>query len=302
MTENKSALRRAADKMFGGIRMTWVKVILFALASAVVTAGVLVIPVFSGTSFYEIGVSFEAWILFAILIMVNCEKPMESAVKTFVFFLISQPLIYLLQVPFYEGGFQIFQYYRHWFFITLATFPAAFVGWYLKKRNWLSLLILSPMLVMLTFLGCGYAKQAIYSFPNHLISALFCFGQIVLYVFVFFDDLKKRLAGLAVPVVLIIGVLLFSDQVQTGLGWPLSDEITSLSPQATVELEDESFGSAVLTDFDDPYVQIIVRRYGETTMRIADQGKTYRYHLESKMEDGHNQVHIKFEGVEDETK
>ena len=302
MENNRSFIRRSTDKLFGGIRMTWPKVLIFAVASAILTAAVLIIPIFLNTSIIEIGVSYEAWILFAIIIMVNCDKPIESAVKTFVFFLISQPLIYLLQVPFYEFGFEIMNYYRFWIFPTLLTFPMAFVGWYLKKRSWLSLLILSPMIVLLSLIGAGYAQKAILNFPNHLLAALFCFGQILLYLYVFFDDIKKRLVGLAIPVVVIIVVLLFTPVVDTGLGWPLSDEIKTLSHEATAELDDTSFGSAQITDFDDPYIDIRVKKYGETKLRITDQDKTYVYQLECKMEDGVNRVLIEYEGTENETK
>ena len=241
MEKSKSPFRKLTDKLFGGIGMTWPKVIIFAVVSAVVTAGILLCPPLIDTSFQEIGVSYEAWILFAIIIMVNCQKPLESALKTFVFFLISQPLIYLIQAPFYEGGLGIFMYYRFWFFMTLLTFPMAFVGWYLKKRNWLSLLILAPMLAGLAIFGLGYAKRAVFCFPDHIIAALFCFGQIVLYLYAFFDDIKMRLVGLAVPVLLIVGILLFSDQVDTGLGMPL-DELPKLSSSATGSLRHRRAG------------------------------------------------------------
>ncbi|MBQ9469156.1 MAG: hypothetical protein IJU52_09140 [Clostridia bacterium] len=51
------------------------------------------------------------------------------------FFLISQPLIYLFQVPFSWMGRGIFRYCSYWFFWTLGTFPMAFVGWYIKERT-----------------------------------------------------------------------------------------------------------------------------------------------------------------------
>ena len=99
MTDKKqSLLRRCTDKLFGGIDMKWWKVIVLAVASAVITFIFLVVPIFENTSFYNMGVTFEAWILLAVFIMANCKKPLESALKTFVFFLISQPLIYLFQV------------------------------------------------------------------------------------------------------------------------------------------------------------------------------------------------------------
>lgn len=77
----------------------------------------------------------EAWIFFAVIIMANCKKPLESALKTFVFFLISQPLIYLFQVPFSWMGCELFKFYFYWFKVTLCTFPGAFIGWFITKRK-----------------------------------------------------------------------------------------------------------------------------------------------------------------------
>lgn len=50
------------------------------------------------------GETLEAWVFFAVIIIANAKSSLDSALKTFVFFLISQPLIYLLQVPFTWQG------------------------------------------------------------------------------------------------------------------------------------------------------------------------------------------------------
>ncbi|MBQ5687389.1 MAG: hypothetical protein IIV23_06755, partial [Ruminococcus sp.] len=160
-TENKNIFRRVTDKVYGGLPMGWPVVILYAVGTALLTTAFLLIPIFENTSFYRVGVTLEAWVFFAVIIMANCKKPLESALKTFVFFLISQPLIYLLQVPFSQMGWGLFMYYRYWFMWTLLTFPMAFVGWYIKKRNWLSLLILLPVVGFLpnaTKALIGYRK------------------------------------------------------------------------------------------------------------------------------------------------
>ena len=133
--EKRSALRRFTDKLYGGINLTWSGVILYAVGAAVLTTVFLVLPIFQGTSFARMGETLEAWVFFAVIIIANAKSPLDSALKTFVFFLISQPLIYLLQVPFTWQGWGIFQYYKHWFILTLCTFPAAYIGWYIKKKN-----------------------------------------------------------------------------------------------------------------------------------------------------------------------
>lgn len=60
-------------------------------------------------------------------------QPLICAAKVFVFFLISQPLIYLFQVPFSQDGRGLFRYYPFWFKWTIATIPMAFIGWYIKR-------------------------------------------------------------------------------------------------------------------------------------------------------------------------
>ena len=286
-----SKVRRITDKLFGGIEMSWWKVIVFAVVSAVVTAVFLIVPAFMNTSFYEMGVSYEAWVLFAIIIMTNCKKLLESALKTFVFFLISQPLIYLIQVPFAELGWQLFMYYRFWFILTLLTFPAAFVGWYLKKRTWLSLLILSPMIILLSGFGFGYAKMTVESFPSHLIGALFCFGQIVLYLYAFFDDWKKRLVGALVAVAVIAVLLITIPQVNMDVGMPLPDDV-KLSDSAVAELEDSSFGEVQITDAKEGYVNIKAKKYASTVMTITDGDKTYRYDVTAYSRDGNSYLDV----------
>ena len=179
--EKNGFLRR----LFGGVNMTWPVVLLYAVGTALVTGLFLILPIFKNTSFQRVGETLEAWILFAIILMANCKTPLESAQKTFVFFLVSQPLIYLLQVPFSWQGWGLFQYYPHWFMLTLLTFPAAYVGWYITKRNWVSLVILLPVLCFLAYTGFGGIQDAMARFPHHLLVAVFCFGQIVVYVLAF---------------------------------------------------------------------------------------------------------------------
>ncbi|MEK5186196.1 hypothetical protein [Solibacillus sp. FSL W7-1324] len=87
-------------KYFGQFTMTWPRVIFFALFTAVYTALINQVSLLKDTSFQDIAIYVDWWILFAVFIIVNCEKWWEAALKCFVFFLVSQPLIYLIEVPF----------------------------------------------------------------------------------------------------------------------------------------------------------------------------------------------------------
>ncbi|MCR5543318.1 MAG: hypothetical protein K6F55_04140 [Eubacterium sp.] len=190
----KNFLRRFTDKLFGGLDISWMMLIIYAMGTAILTALFLIIPGLENTSFERMGVYPEAWIFFAVIIMANCKKPLESALKTFVFFLISQPLIYLFQVPFSWMGWELFKFYFFWFKVTLCTFPGAFIGWFITKRNWLSVLILLPVIAFLLFTTYQCAIICITAFPRLLLATLFCILQVVLYVYAFFPWYKRKKA------------------------------------------------------------------------------------------------------------
>ena len=102
-------------KLFGEINLTWKKLIVFSVLAGVYTAVMTLIPATKDTSFRDIAISFECWILFGIIIICNSKSPLDSALKCFIFFLISQPLVYLIQVPFSSIGWRLFVYYKYWF-------------------------------------------------------------------------------------------------------------------------------------------------------------------------------------------
>lgn len=184
-------------KLFGGIDLTWKKLIIFAIATAIYTALMALIPITKDTSFRDISIYLEWWILFGIIIICNSKSPLDSALKCFAFFLISQPLIYLIQVPFSSMGFGLFRYYRYWFLWTLCTFPMGFIGYYIKKKNILSVFILLPMLCLLAYFGLGYFSSVIDNFPHHLLSFVACFAMIIIIVLNVFDKTIFRIISIA---------------------------------------------------------------------------------------------------------
>ena len=190
-------------KLFGDINLTWPKLIIFAVIMGIYTA-LMAILVPDGNSFHDIAVTPEWWVLPAILIIVNCKKPLEAAFKTFVFFLISQPLVYLIQVPFSSMGWSLFGYYPYWFMITLFTLPGAFIGWYIKKDKWYSGVILSVMTVYLALTGVAYISNLSEHFPNHLISIIYCFTAIPIFIFTILKSQKPRLITAIITVVTTI--------------------------------------------------------------------------------------------------
>ena len=186
------------NKLFFKAEMTWKRVILFAIGVAVFTAAMLVIPFTIHTSLSNPGTYLESWILFALIIIMNCNKPLEAGLKTFVFFLISQPLIYLLQVPFSSLGWQIFMFYPQWGLLTLLTFPGAMIAWLIKKDNVLSAIILSFATMYLTFQGIYFMCEMLNFFPHNLLSFIYCFVLIFVFILTLLKKKTNRIIAFAI--------------------------------------------------------------------------------------------------------
>lgn len=289
--EQKSILRRFTDRMYGGLNMSWPAVILFAVATALLTAVFMIFPVFLNTSFMRVGETFEAWIFFAVIIMANCKSPLDSMLKTFVFFLISQPLIYLLQVPFSYMGWGLFGYYQTWFYWTLATIPMSFIGWFIKKKNWWSVLIFAPVLCFLGLTAHEAALGCIKEFPHYLVTAIFCVLQILLYVYVFLPKIAGKLVGLAVPVIFMIVMLFVVPKPDMQIVQQLPDAQT-LTAEATATVEDPSLTDAQVTDYEYGCVMFTVHKPGETTLTVTDGDKTYTYDLVITVEGNYTDLQL----------
>ena len=288
----KNILRRCTDKIYGGLNMSWPVVMMYSVAAALLTSIFLILPVFKDTSFARMGVTFEAWIFFAVIIMANCRTPLESALKTFVFFLISQPLIYLIQVPFTVLGWQIFMYYRYWFIWTLLTLPMAYIGWYITKKNWLSLLILAPVLCYLTWLYVDGFRTAYSHFPRMLVMALFCLLQVLIYLYVFTEKTVQKLIGLVAPLAVMFALTLITPEADINTTQFLPGDPV-LSEEASVTVDDPEITVQVEKTGEDSMVGIQARKYGSTAFTITDGGNEYHYSLEIfEDNEGHTQINI----------
>ncbi len=278
--ENKNILQKTTDKLFGGLKMSWLTVILYAVGTALLTAIILMTPIFSDTAIHRVGETPEAWILFAVIIMANCKKPLESALKTFAFFLISQPLIYLFQVPFNMMGWQLFGYYRYWFIVTLFTFPVAFIGWFITKKNWLSVLIFAPVFVLLVWIGYGAIENPFSTFVQNLLIFLFCVFQILLYTYVFLPTVWQRLAGIAVPVAAVGLYMIFGPGEMITEAYIQLPDGLDLSKYAVVELADTELADVEVASIEADTLHIKSNKPGSSELTVKDSGRTYRYTLE----------------------
>ncbi len=267
-------MTKAIKKLFGGINLTWPKLIIFAVLAGVYTAIMALIPALHYTSFHTITVSFEVWILFGIIIIMNSRSCLDSALKCCVFFLISQPLVYLIQVPFSPLGWVLFGYYRIWFIWTLLCFPMGFVGYLMKKGKWWGYLILLPMIAMTGSSYLGYFSAFQFSMPRYILIVLFCACGMVLYPVAIFEDKKIKAVGAAiggVMVVVITVICLLNPPVYSTEIMGNGEEYT-FDDSYSVFLADDKYGDAEIRyveSVEDYLLHVDFRRAGDTVLTLV---------------------------------
>ena len=188
-------------KLFGGLNITWPKLIIFSIILGISIGLLNSVPFLYDTTITDIATYFDFWILCGIIIIMNSKSNKDSALKCFVFFLISQPLIYLAEVPFNDLGFQLFRYYKPWFIWTILCIPMGYLGYYLKKDKWYSVLMLLGVLC-LSLPNIGLPIEGIlYAFPHHLIYLIMVIGMSIIYPLVIFNNKFNKYFTLAVVII-----------------------------------------------------------------------------------------------------
>lgn len=272
------------------MNLTWKKLIIFAIFIGIYTGVIASLSILKNTSFQDICITFEWWILFGTTIILNSKSAKDSALKCFIFFLISQPLVYLVQVP--MTGFQIFRFYKGWFIWTLFTIPMGYIGYYIKKGNWLSLTILTPVLAFLGYHLFSFLREAIYFFPNHLLSSIFCIATMYLYVIeVCPKKTKQRIIGLIISTIIVLAcvvvVLLPNFKKSTTYDTMIkcSDEEIKFDSTSNAYLKDSSYGTLEITEHDfgtgdKAYcIDASFKKEGNTSVIIETNENTYEFDL-----------------------
>ncbi len=257
-------MKKLVKKLFGGIDLTWPKLIIAAVIAGVFTAAMAILPAVRYTSFHAITVTFEVWVLFGIIIIMNSKSNMDSALKCFVFFLISQPLVYLIQVPFSWQGWGLFGYYKYWFIWTVLCLPMGYIGYYMKKGKWWGYLILFPMVVLTASSYITYLKDFMFSRPNYILISLFCACAMILYPLAVFEDKRIRTVGAVIGAMIVIAA--------TGLCImrpPVYDTVLMVSSDETVF--DGSYTASLGDD-----------KYGEVAIEYSEVLESYQVHAKLK--------------------
>lgn len=264
-------------KIFGEINLTWKKLIIFAIIAGVYTAIMAMLPYTENTSFRDIAISFEVWILFGILIIMNSKSAKDSALKCFVFFLISQPLVYIVQDLINHSNL-FFTYYRFWIGWTIACLPMGFIGYYMKKDKWWGLLfILTPMLLFLGFHYGSYLGETLYFFPYHLLSAIFCIITLIIYPLFIFDNKKIRITGFIISLSLIIIMTIITLLDRTTYNTTLlvngGEAGATFNDSYKVYLEDNKYGKVYIKydeNLEEYLIQAEFSKGGKTNLILED--------------------------------
>ena len=178
------------SKIIKAKELSYKHIIIFAiicgvLCGAILDVEFLKIPAIQYNSLFNIGVCFEFWIFATMVIISRTKKPLEAAIKVFLFFLISQPLVYLVKVPFDARGWGTFVDYSGWFIWTLLTFPGAFIAWFTNKKNSVSIAIFMVAILFLSYEFAQHFNVMISHFPFQILACAFILFQIGCYVMSF---------------------------------------------------------------------------------------------------------------------
>ena len=210
-------------KLFGDTKITWRTLIISSIVIGVIVGVLNRISFLADTSFQDIAVVFDMWFIIAIFIIINCKSWQEASAKTFVFFLISQPLIYLTEVIIdtISGADFLVQftlYFRNyyigagWAIWTLLTIPGAAIAYQIKNDNILSAIVLSVATGYLAFAGAGSILSAIYDFPHHLLNGIICLVAAFLLIYIILSKKSARIVAIIITIMgLSAGIYYFFD-------------------------------------------------------------------------------------------
>ncbi len=198
------------NKLYGNLRMSWPATLVFAVIAGVYTGFIMMVDKLSGTSFQDIGIYFEWWVIFAVIIVVNCHKWWDAALKCFIFFVISQPVIYAVQIIFghLDLDMAIYYYRTTWLWATFLTLPGGLIAYFCKSQNLIGAIILGLGNTIQALMGAHYISAFMANPPYHLLSAIVCFGSIFLMSFYIQKHKVYSLISVILPLVLMAILIL----------------------------------------------------------------------------------------------
>lgn len=280
-------------KIFGNITISYKFIIVFSIIIGILVGGLNRIPIFINTSLTDPSVYLEFWVVLAIFIIVNSKSYKDVAIKCFLFFLISQPIIYLSEIiidsflynkvfinlikeyflNYYFGG-------GKWFLITILTIPGSLIAYKIKDEKVISAIILSIATIFLSYTGISYLLNSIfYNFPRHIISGLFCLFFAYYFIFIILKNKKQRIVSFVITSIgIIISFFIFFKDIKNPV---LDNQIIDIKREIKSYVsEDESIVKVSISD-DNTYVLVTTsKNIGNTIVKIIDvNDKEYTYNI-----------------------
>ena len=161
-----------------------------------------------------------------------------------------------------------------------------FIGYYIKKDNIFSAIILLPMLVLLSLTGLNYFKSAYQNFPHHLLSGIFCFIAITLIILGVLSNKKNIVASFIIIITFTIGYFLISNGIlfDTFKTYEAYDDLSeyniTLSDKYYVSgFISEKQGTAEILNKDENYI-LKLSGMKNTTYRVSissEEGEVNRF-------------------------
>ena len=244
-------MKKKLEKLFGGIDLTWKKLIVSSIVVGLFVGLLMILPL-KDTAFQDIGVIFYWWVLFGVIIIMNSKNNLDSALKCFVFFLISQPLIYLVQVPFSYMGWGLFGYYKYWFLWTILTIPMGYIGYYMKKNDFLASIILFPALALVAWEGSS-AYVGIFDKPDLIFRAI---STLLIIIVLAFGVLKNKiyryieLAAMVILSIVLVVIGMNDNNVSASASFSSADLGIELNKDWKIETESTNEFNLLINEWE----------------------------------------------------
>lgn len=287
-------------KLFGKTKISWKFLIIFSILLGLIIGIINKIPFLENTSFRDIAIVYDMWIILALFVITNSESAKEAVSKCFVFFLISQPMIYLsellIDIIFYKVSFSnsfklyfINYYYgAGWLYQTFLTIPGAYIAYQVKRKNILSSIILSVATCYLSLVGTtGLIKCLTEHFPYHLLNSLLCLFFAYYLIFILLNKKRERIISLSLTTIgIILGVILTINNNNKPISVNYELSLDNNNEINNYEITNENIATAAFCEDKTCIIIYSSTDIGKTQIDVEDiEGNHYIYEIESTNND-----------------